>query len=40
MGVDIAHDYDNYGKELELMWMEIDLFAAFKAYPSVSCGGV
>lgn len=40
MGVDIAYDYDNYGRELILTWTEIDLFAAFKAYPSVSCNGV
>ena len=40
MGVDIAFDYDNYGTTLQLAWAEIDLFAVFGPYPSVSCGGV
>ncbi len=40
MGVDIAYDYDNYSSTLQLGWSEIDLFAAFAAYPTVSCGGV
>ena len=40
MGVDIAFDYDNYGTTLQLAWAEIDLFAVFGPYPSVSCSGV
>lgn len=40
MGVDIGFDYDNIGSELKLVWAEVDLFAVFDAYGSVSCAGV
>jgi hypothetical protein len=40
MGVDIGMDYDNIGATLQLVWGEVDLFAAFEPYGAVSCNGV
>jgi hypothetical protein len=37
LGIDIAVDYDNIGKTLELQWL-IGTFPYYAAYPAVNCG--